>query len=101
MKTLGKIAGWLGVVALFSAPFTYFFTAASASFAIGKVVAAVLLIGFFFATNYRSLGGFASRRGTFFFVSSTAMAMVVLVLLTGVNYIAAKKNRTWDLTNKK
>lgn len=99
--TLGKILGAFGLVALLSSPFTYFLTAHSLWLAGAKALLGVLLIGAYFATNVGELGQFASRKGTFFFVSSALMVAVVLAGLVAVNYIAAKKHKTWDLTRQK
>lgn len=98
--TLGKILGGIGLLLLLSAPFTYFITTGVALLAAAKAILGALLIGVFFATNIGQLGQFASRRSTFFIVSSVAFGLVVLCALVAVNYIAAKKNKSWDLTNK-
>lgn len=100
-STLGKILGAFGLVALLSSPFTYFLTAHSLWLAGGKAVVGLLLLGVYFATNVSELGQFGSRKGTFFFASTAVMAIVVLGGLVAVNYIAAKKNKTWDLTRQK
>src|SRR5690348_365856 len=101
LRTLGKILGALGLVSLLSAPYSYFLTTGSVWIAGGKVVLGALLLGAYFATNLREFNQFASRKSTFYLVSSIAMLAVVLVALVGVNYITAKKNKSWDLTTKK
>ena len=63
--TVGKILGALGLVSLLSAPYTYFITA-SLPLTLVKAVLGVGLIGAYFATNYRQLNQFASRRSTFY-----------------------------------
>ena len=100
-STIGKILGAFGLVALLSSPFTYFLTAHSLWLAGGKAVVGLLLVGVYFATNVGELGQFGSRKGTFFFASTAVMALGVLAGLVAVNYIAAKKNKTWDLTRQK
>ena len=98
--TLGKILGALGLVALLTAPYTYLVTA-SVPLTVVKGVLGVVLLGVFFATNVGQLNQFATRRSTFYVASSVATALLVLLALGAVNYIAAKKNKTWDLTAKK
>jgi len=100
-RTLGKILGALGLVALLSAPYTYFVTTGSPWMAAAKAVLGVLLIGAYFATNLGEFGQFASRRSTFYLVSTVATVLVVLVALVAVNYVVAKKGKSWDLTTKK
>ncbi|RPH71272.1 MAG: hypothetical protein EHM78_08030 [Myxococcaceae bacterium] len=100
-RTLGKILGALGLVALLSAPYTYFVTTGSPWMAAVKAALGVLLIGAYFATNLGEFGQFASRRSTFYLVSTIATVLVVLIGLVAVNYVTAKKGKSWDLTTKK
>jgi gliding motility-associatede transport system auxiliary component len=101
VRTLGKILGALGLVALLSAPYTYFVTTGSGWTALVKAILGALLIGAYFATNLGEFGQFASRRSTFYVVSTLATVLVVLGGLVAINYVAAKKNKSWDLTTKK
>ena len=100
-RTLGKILGALGLVALLSAPYTYFVTTGSPWMAATKAVLGLLLLGAYFATNLGEFGQFASRRSTFYLVSTVATVLVVLVALVAVNYVVAKKGKSWDLTARK
>ena len=101
-RTLGKILGALGLVALLSAPYTYFVTTGSPWMAARRRrCSGVLLLGAYFATNLGEFGQFASRRSTFYLVSTIVTVLVVLVGLVAVNYVAAKKGKSWDLTTKK
>jgi ABC-type uncharacterized transport system involved in gliding motility auxiliary subunit len=98
--TVGKVLGALGLVSLLSAPYTYFVTASGPLTAL-KAVLGLCLIGAYFATNLGQLNQFASRRSTFYVASSALIALGALFALGAVNYIAVKKNKTWDLTAKK
>ena len=100
MRTVGKILGALGLVLLLTSPFTYFFVTGQGLISASKAALGVALIGVFFLTNWRQLGQFATGRSTFFFVSSVAMGVLLLGSLTAVNFIAAKRDKTWDLTKK-
>lgn len=100
-RTLGKILGALGLVALLSAPYTYFVTTGSPWMAAAKAILGLLLVGAYFATNLGEFGQFASRRSTFYLVSTIATVLVVLVGLVAVNYVVVKKGKSWDLTTKK
>lgn len=101
ISTLGKILGVLGLVILLSTPITYFFITGSGSLTLLKAIVGFAFIVFFFATNYKNLGQFASGRSTFFLTSSALTAIALLAVLVAINYIAAKKDKTWDLTSKK
>ena len=98
---LGKIAGGIGVVLLLSSPFTWFLTSGSPWLGIVKAAIGAALVAAYFATNWRRLGQFASRRSTFFFASTLVGTVLVLGALTAINFIAEKKNRSWDLTHRK
>jgi ABC-type uncharacterized transport system involved in gliding motility auxiliary subunit len=98
---IGKILGVFGLLLLLSSPFTLFFTAGSIALAATKAVAGAVLVGLYFATNYKQLGQFASRRSSFFFASTALTVLVTLGALVAVNYIAHKKNQRWDLTENK
>jgi hypothetical protein len=101
LTTFGKICGWIGVAALIGSLYTYFVISPSATMAGGEALAGVILIGAFFATNYAQLGQFASSRASFFMATSVVTTLFVIGALVAVNYIAAKKDKTWDLTQKK
>ena len=98
--TLGKVLGALGLVALLSAPYTYLVTG-SGPLAGVKAAIGLGCLGVYLATNIGQLNQFATRRSTFYVASSVAAAALALLALGAVNYIAVKKNRTWDLTAKK
>lgn len=101
MRTLGKILGALGLLLLLTSPFTYFFVTGQGTLSAAKAAVGAVLIAIFFATNFKQLGQFASGKSTFFFVSSAVMGVLLLGSLVAVNYIAAKRTKTWDLTHKK
>lgn len=98
--TLGKVLGALGLVSLLSAPYTYFITGSGPLTGL-KGLLGLLLIGVYFATNFRQLNQFASRRSTFYVASSLLLALGALAALGAVNYLAAKKHKSWDLTAKR
>ncbi len=99
-RVLGRKLGLLGVVALFSALFAALFITSTfkdpAVFL--QLVVAVFGIGAFFVTNVGQLGENFSGRGTVFLASSLISTALVAGALVGVNYIAVKKPKSWDLT---
>lgn len=98
---IGKVLGAFGLLLLLSSPFTLFLTSGSVTATVFKVVAGLVLLGVYFATNFKQFGQFASRKSSFFFASTVLTAVVVLGGLVAVNYIAFKKNQRWDLTKAK
>ena len=92
----GKVAGAIGLLLLLSSSYTFFITTGSPWLAGGKALVGVGLIAAYFATNWRQFGQFASRKSTFFILSSAVMSLLVLGLLTAANYVAAKKGASWN-----
>ena len=99
--TAGKVLGALGLVLLLSSPFTLFVTTGAVWLAGVKAAVGFVFVGAYFATHYKRLGQFASGKATFFFASTAAMTLLVVALLVAVNYVVAKKSKTYDLTDKK
>jgi ABC-type uncharacterized transport system involved in gliding motility auxiliary subunit len=98
---LGKILGAIGLLLLLSSPFTLFFTSGSLALTAAKAVSGLVLLGAYFATNFKQFGQFATKRSSFFFGTTVLLLVVVLSGLVAVNYIAFKRNKSWDLTKQK
>ncbi len=98
---IGKILGAFGLLLLLSSPFTLFFTSGSLLVVGVKVGAGLVMVGAYFATNFRQFGQFSTRRSSFFFASTALTVLLVLFALLAINFIAAKKNKRWDLTERK
>jgi len=98
---IGKILGAFGLLLLLSSPVTLFLTAVSAVAAGVKAGAGLVLLAIYFATNYKQFGQFSTRRSSFFVTHTVLTALVVLAALVAINYIAYKKNKTWDMTAEK
>jgi hypothetical protein len=121
MRTLGKICGGLGLLLLLTSPITYGLTSSSAWYGVIKAAIGVVLLGLYGVTVYLKpagaqtpvtknplaelLGGAGAsgqgNRAGFFLLSSLLIGLVAIGGAGAVNYIAAKRNQTWDLTNKK
>ncbi|MFP2924258.1 GldG family protein [Pyxidicoccus sp. 3LG] len=97
---VGKVLGAFGLLLLLSSPFTLFVTSGSLVATGVKAGLGLLLLGAYFATNFKQFGQFASRKSSFFFATTVLTALVVLAALVAANYIAFKKNRRWDLTKE-
>jgi ABC-type uncharacterized transport system involved in gliding motility auxiliary subunit len=97
LKNWGRIAGLFGLVVLFSAVFNWLFVTGTVSSAgvLARLTAGIAGVGFWLLTNREEhpLG-----RGAFFGAVSAVSALVLVAALAGVNYIAVKKPKSWDLT---
>ncbi len=108
MKTVGKIAGAWGLLLLIPSPLIYWLSGLPYALAMGGL--GIAGVGLYVATHLDrfkgegpqktdAMGGTA--RSGFFYTSSIIIAMVAIGLLGGVNFIVAKRAKTYDLTAKK
>ena len=97
LKNWGRIAGLFGLVVLFSAVFNWLFVTGSVSSAgvIARLGTGVAGIALWLVTNR---GDKPLGRGAFYGAVSAVSALVLVAALAGVNYIAVKKAKSWDLT---
>jgi len=99
-KQWGRIGGLFGVVMLFSAVFNWLFVSGTvaATPVILRLALGIAGIAFWLITNRseKPLG-----RGAFYGTVSAVSAAVLVAALAGVNYIAVKKAKSWDLTKDK
>src|SRR4051812_38152281 len=97
LKNWGRIAGLFGAVVLVSAVFNWLFVIGSVANAgvIARLALGFAGIAFWLVTNRRDkpLG-----RGAFYGAVSAVSALVLIAALAGINYIAVKKPKSWDLT---
>jgi len=99
MKTLGKIAGGLGLLLALTSFLTLFITSGSTTVFFVKLGVGLALLAFWGVTNGQSLATWT--RSAFFYSSSLVISVVFVALLVAANFIAAKRAPTWDLTRKK
>jgi ABC-type uncharacterized transport system involved in gliding motility auxiliary subunit len=100
LKNWGRIAGLFGVVVLFSAVFNWLFVTGSVTSGgvMARLAVGILGVAFWLLTNR---GEHPLGRGAFYGAVSLVSTAVLLAALAGVNYIAVKKPKSWDLTKDK
>lgn len=98
-KTLGTVAGAVGLLLTLTSIITLFVTVGSLALFATKLGLGVLLLIVWFFTARKNDG--ALMRSTFFFSSSVGLLLAFVALLAAGNYIVARKAPTWDLTAKK
>ncbi|MFL5454416.1 MAG: hypothetical protein ACJ78V_21055, partial [Myxococcales bacterium] len=103
LKQKGQAAGLFGAVAVSSAVFTWLFIAGRFTdpYVWVQLALGVAGLAFYVATNLDTLGRSVAGRGTFYGIVSGVSAVVLIAALAGLNYIAVKKSKTWDLTKDK
>lgn len=99
LKTLGKVGGGVGLLLTLTSFVTLFVTSGS-MIAFGvKLGLGLALLGLWAITNSEKIATWA--RSVFFFGSSAAIGVVFIAVMVGANFIVARRNKTWDLTDKK
>jgi ABC-type uncharacterized transport system involved in gliding motility auxiliary subunit len=95
---IGKILGAIGLVLVLSAPFTYFFVTGDAVLTGVKAAVGAIFVGVYIATHVGQLSALPSKRTSFYVTTSALTAVVAVAGLAAINYVAVKRNKTWDLT---
>ncbi len=98
----GRIAGVLGLVALLSGGFAWLVTGRLADpYVWMQLAVAIAAIAMYAATNLSRMRDNLTGRGAFYGTVSIVGAVVLVGALAGINYIAVKKPKSWDLTKDK
>ena len=101
LKRILGLLGWLGVALVFAAVAVRFLRPELQSLysglAIGGLVCTLLYILSQWREVVRSFSGREARFGSLAFASIA----VVLAILVGINYLASRRNKRWDLTAAK
>ncbi len=104
LKKLLGLLGWLGVILVFIAVALRWlplgqpeWQARSTYFALAGLICTLLYILSQWREVVRSFSGREARFGTLAFAS----VVVVLAILVGINWLAARRNKRWDLTAAK
>ena len=102
-KQRGQAAGLFGAVALFSALFSWLLITGRFAdpYVVVQAVLGVAGVAWWLLTNRNDLSDQVLGRGTFYGTVSAIAGVVLLAALVGVNYIAVKKPKSWDLTKDK
>lgn len=106
MKTFGKISLGLGLLLLLSSPLTLMVTSASPLYASVKAALGVALLAFWWfagrspqSAPVEGMG--AAARSGFFYGSSAIFVVIAIGALGLVNFIVAKRAKTYDWTRNK
>jgi ABC-type uncharacterized transport system involved in gliding motility auxiliary subunit len=99
-RTIG-ILGWLGVALVVSAVLVRFAQPDRQEVWRGLAYAGLATVLLYMATQWREIAGTFSRRNTQLGTVSATSIVVFLGILVGINYVAGRQNKRWDLTTNK
>ncbi len=98
LKTLSRVALGFGISLLVSGAAILLLVPGSERVAMVQAIAGVLLLALFFAANKGALGRTFGGRATWFYGASAVIAVLLIGALGASNYIASRKQLSWDLT---
>src|SRR5690606_19602408 len=101
IQTLTRIALGFGIALVVSSAAMLILVPGSGGMSTGQAVVGLGLIVLYFVVNKGAFGRTFAGRGTLFYGASAAIALFLLAGLGALNYVAAKKKVSWDLTREK
>jgi ABC-type uncharacterized transport system involved in gliding motility auxiliary subunit len=95
---IANILGWAGVALVLAGVATWLFRDDLVTLRQGFALAGLVCILVYAASQWREMAGTFSKRPARYAVLAAVSVVVVLALLVGLNYLAEKYNKRWDLT---
>lgn len=101
LKRILDVLGWLGVALVFAAVLVRAFKPELVDVWRGLAIGGLAVILVYIAGQWRDVAQAFSRRQTRYGALSIASVLIVLGILAGLNYIATRQTKRWDLTAAK
>jgi ABC-type uncharacterized transport system involved in gliding motility auxiliary subunit len=98
---IANILGWAGVALVFAAFGLRFFSPERAQMAQGVSIGGLVCILVYVLSQWREIAATFSKRQAKYGTLSLMSVVIVLGILGGVNYVAGRQNKRWDLTASK
>lgn len=98
LKRIIDILGWLGVALVLAAVVVRALQPENVEVWRGLAIAGLVTIVLYGAGQWREIGAAMQRRQARYGALSLASVLIVLGILAGLNYVANRQNKRWDLT---
>lgn len=98
MKRIANIIGWVGTVLVFAAVIVRFAKPDWDQYAIYGAWAGLACLVLYVLGQWRDILDYFQRRQARYGALASVSVLIVLGLLVGVNYLSARQNKRWDLT---
>lgn len=98
LKRIFNLLGWLGTGLVFAAVAVRFLKPELQQVWNGLALAGLGCVLLYLASQWREIAGVFAGRSAKYGALSAASVLLVFAILVGVNYIAARQNKRWDLT---
>jgi ABC-type uncharacterized transport system involved in gliding motility auxiliary subunit len=93
-----NLIGWLGAALVLAAVALHFLRPELMSWYRGLAIAGLVCTLLYLASQWREIGRNFSRRQVRYGAISAGSILVVLAILVGINWIASRQTKRWDLT---
>lgn len=98
LKRILNLLGWLGAVLVFAAVALRLLKPELSQWYRGLAIAGLVVTLLYLLSQWREIGRSFSRRQVRYGAVSLGSVLVVLAILAGVNWIASRQSKRWDLT---
>jgi ABC-type uncharacterized transport system involved in gliding motility auxiliary subunit len=98
LKRVLNLIGWLGAALVFAAVALRFLKPELAPWYRGLAIAGLVCTLLYLLSQWREIGRSFSRRQVRYGAVSAGSVLIVLLMLVGINWIAARQSKRWDLT---
>lgn len=98
MKRLFDALGWIGTALVVAAVVTRFVRPELETVWQRLAIAGLVVVLLYLATQWREFATMWGRRATRAGVLTSASVLLLLAILVGVNYVAARQHKRWDFT---
>ncbi len=98
LSRITGIVGWLGVALVFSAVAIRFLRPQNQDLWWNLAAAGLVCVLIYMIGQWRDFLGFFARRQTRYGALSIASIVIVLAILAGLNYVASRQHKRWDLS---
>src|SRR3954470_20122434 len=101
LNTIFGVVGWLGTLLVFAGVAIRLFRPAWDQYAYWAAIAGLVCVVFYTLTQWREIVRSFQKRQTRFSAMTTVSIVAVLAILVGLNYLAIRRDKQWDLTASK
>ena len=101
LNQIASVIGWIGTALVFGSVAVRIFRPEWNQYAYYGAWAGLACVLIYMASQWREVADSFSRRQTRLGTIAGTTVVVVLALLIGVNYLASRRNKRWDLTANK
>src|SRR5262245_4780041 len=101
LNTIFGIIGWIGTLLVFVGVAIRLFHPVWDQYAWWAAVAGLVCVAVYTLSQWREIGRSFSKRQARFSAMTAVSVAAVLAILVGINYLAIRRDKQWDLTSSK